>query len=518
MLGVPILQQIQAFDNTLFHALGHLRVGIVFIHGGNVIENRFLFLVHAAQAVLDNNRQFIGIGRIVADAIGNGAGKDMAVAVLVLQTFPVQGGPAGGGANQKPPGLQVSGGPAQVADALEAEHGVVDIKGYQQLALLILAVVHHLAGVGGVIKLAPGGINTNLPEQTLHTEGAGLIRYDRDQPAADFLVLEQCCKDSHEGHGGGNFPVSGPVQLRLKGIETRYFKGFAVGAALGNFTAKLFPLLAHVDHFLAVVLGAVVGNFVQFFIGDGDAEAITENLKFFQAQFLRLMGSVLPFHRGKGIPLDGLGENYRRPAGGVHGLLVGGINLEGVVPATVKLHDVIVGQVLHHFQQFRALAEEVFPGIGAATAPVSLEFTVHGFIHAGLQDAVSVLGQQAVPVTSPHYLDDIPARTAKDTFKFLDDLAIAAHGTVQALQVAVNHENQVVQLLPPGQADGAEAFRLVALPVSQEGPYLAVAFLYQVPLVQILHYMGLIDGLQGAKAHGDGWELPVIMHQPGMGI
>ena len=55
-------------------------------------------------------------------------------------------------------------------------------------------------------------------------------------------------------------------------------------------------------------------------------------------------------------------------------------------------------------------------------------------------------------------------------FQFLDDFSVAAHGPVEALEIAVDDEDQVVELFAGGQRDGPEGFRLVALAVAEEGP------------------------------------------------
>ena len=81
-----------------------------------------------------------------------------------------------------------------------------------------------------------------------------------------------------------------------------------------------------------------------------------------------------------------------------------------------------------------------------------------------------VLGQQRIPVVAPDDLDDVPAGAAEDAFELLNDLAVAAHRAVEPLQVAVDDEDQVVELLARGQRDGAERFGLVAFAVAQEGP------------------------------------------------
>ena len=54
------------------------------------------------------------------------------------------------------------------------------------------------------------------------------------------------------------------------------------------------------------------------------------------------------------------------------------------------------------------------------------------------------------------HFDDVPARAAENGFEFLNDLAVATHRTVETLQVAVDDEDQVVELLARGQRDGAE--------------------------------------------------------------
>jgi hypothetical protein len=84
-----------------------------------------------------------------------------------------------------------------------------------------------------------------------------------------------------------------------------------------------------------------------------------------------------------------------------------------------------------------------------------------------------VAGQQRVPVAAPDDLDDVPAGAAEDRLQLLDDLAVAAHRAVEPLQVAVDHEHQVVEALAGGQRDGAQGLRLVHLAVAEEGPDLA---------------------------------------------
>ena len=71
-------------------------------------------------------------------------------------------------------------------------------------------------------------------------------------------------------------------------------------------------------------------------------------------------------------------------------------------------------------------------------------------------------------------------RAAKNTLQFLNDLAITPHRSVEALQVAVDHEVEIAQTLATGQCDGTERFRLVTLTVSEETPDFAVASVWAI--------------------------------------
>ena len=76
---------------------------------------------------------------------------------------------------------------------------------------------------------------------------------------------------------------------------------------------------------------------------------------------------------------------------------------------------------------------------------------------------------------APHDLDDVPAGAAEQALELLDDLAVAAHRAVEALQVAVDDEDQVVELFPAGERHAGEALGLVHLAVAGEAPHRASA-------------------------------------------
>ena len=127
--------------------------------------------------------------------------------------------------------------------------------------------------------------------------------------------------------------------------------------------------------------------------------------------------------------------------------MIGGVNFVRVVPAAVQAPDVVVGHVRDHGAQLRILAEEMLAYVRAAVGAVGLIVAVQRFFHSLFQRAAFVLIQQRVPIRPPHNFENIPPRAAKDRLQLLYDFAVAAHGTVKALQVAIDDEDEIVQTL-----------------------------------------------------------------------
>ena len=108
----------------------------------------------------------------------------------------------------------------------------------------------------------------------------------------------------------------------------------------------------------------------------------------------------------------------------------------------------------------------------------------------------------------------VPAGAAEVRLELLDDLAVAADRPVEALQVAVDDEGEVVELLARGDADRAERLDLVHLAVAEEGPDVRAGRVGQPAGVQVAVEPGLVDRADRAEAHRDGGELPELRHQP----
>ncbi len=287
-----------------------------------------------------------------------------------------------------------------------------------------------------------------------------------------------------------------------------------LGAAARQVAAQRGAALVQVLHFGRVFRRLEVRQVGQLVVRDGDAEAIAEFADRIQLQLLLLVGRVLGLaHVAHAVALDGLGQDHGRLAFMLGGRVEGGEHLVRIVAATVQAPDVLVAHARHGFQQLGVLAEEMLAHELAVVGLVRLVLAVDGVFHDLAQDAFLVVRQQRIPVAAPDQLDHVPARTAEVAFQFLDDLAVAAHRTVQALQVAVDDEDQVVELFTGGQGDGAERLGFVHFAVAAEHPDLALAGVGDAASVQVLEEAGLVDGHQRAQAHRHRGELPEVRHQ-----
>src|SRR5438132_9943697 len=130
-----------------------------------------------------------------------------------------------------------------------------------------------------------------------------------------------------------------------------------------------------------------------------------------------------------------------------------GVYFDGIVSAQPHAGELLVGKMLNHLKQTWVSPEEVVPEVSPALDEVFLVLTVGDLAHAADQQAVAVILYETVPVAAPNNLDYVPARPAENSLEFLNDLAIAAHRSVQPLQIAIHHEDQVIEPLPRSQGD-----------------------------------------------------------------
>ena len=201
--------------------------------------------------------------------------------------------------------------------------------------------------------------------------------------------------------------------------------------------------------------------------------------------------------RAERVALDGVGEDDGGLAGVLHGGLVGGVDLAVVVAAALELPELLVGPVLDHFLGARVAAEEVFAHVGAVVRAEGLVVAVQGFVHDVDEGVVLVGGEELIPASSPDDFDDVPAGALEEGFEFLDDLAVAAHRSVEALEVAVDDEGQVVEALLGGELEHSAGFGFVHFAVADEGPGVLLGGVLDAVHVQVAVEPRLVDGFGG---------------------
>ncbi len=259
----------------------------------------------------------------------------------------------------------------------------------------------------------------------------------------------------------------------------------------------------------------VVRGVLELLVRDRQLEPVAEDLHLGFGQLLGLVRDVAGLDaRAEGPALDGLDEDRRGRAGVLDRGLVRGIHLAVVVPAAAQLGQVVVGQVLDELAQARIRPEEVLADVRPAGDRVLLELAVERVVHLLDEDAVDVTGQQLVPLPGPDDLDDVPAGAAERGFELLDDLAVAAHRAVEALQVAVHDEGQVVEALARSDVERAERLGLIGLAVADERPDARSARVEDAAVLEVAVEPGLVDRADRAEAHGDRRVLPEVRHEP----
>ena len=183
--------------------------------------------------------------------------------------------------------------------------------------------------------------------------------------------------------------------------------------------------------------------------------------------------------RAEGVALDRLRQDHGRralvldggPVGGVHlARLVAGRARSGTAPASLASVSRAPSARSDGFG-----AEEVLAHVGGVAGGVRLELRVGGLAAGGGSRAPSVSSaKHLVPGRAPQRLDHVPAGGAELGLQLLHDLEVGADRAVEALQVAVDDEGQVVQALAAGQRQGGGRLGLVHLAVAEERPDVGV--------------------------------------------
>ena len=396
--------------------------------------------------MLHDHRHFVGKAGVVAHTVGNGAGQHMAVAIFVLQTLAIECGATRSATQQEAARLHIARRPSQVSDALQTEHGVINVEGHhdavagavrggsrnpaahtasfvdallQNLTGFVLFVVHDLVFIHRGVQLPLWVVDTHLTEQTFHTKSTGLVHQNGHYPRAYMRVSQQDGQKTHIGLGGGNFaPFRGGLHHRFEHLEVRHldlFIGF--GAALGQIPTQRLAALVQIFHFRRVVCRLVKRNLIQLIVWNRNIETVSKGANVIACELFGLVSGVFALAAlAHAKTFHGFDQQHRGLTLMVHRLVIGRIHLLWVVATALQTPNVFVAHVGHHFERFGVFAEKVLPHIGAVVGFKSLVVTVYGVHHQPAQVAFFVSRQQGFPVAAPQELDHVPARATKLAF------------------------------------------------------------------------------------------------------
>ena len=390
---------------------------------------------------------------------------------------------------------------------------------FQNLSIQGLAVTQHRANVFGLIALTHARVNAHLFEQVGHAKGARLIGHDGHDAWPQRGVFEQVAQQAHKGHGGGHFFARCiDREVRVLG-QCRHRHDIGLGVALRHVAAQALALRMQVVHLCAVVGGLEELQLRGLLIGQRQVETVSEFNQGRLVEFLLAVGGHLALPGlAHAIAFFGVRQDHRGLALVVGRCGIGRIDLHQVVAATFEAVNLLVGHTLGQTRQLFVLTKE---GV-AVEAPVfgrkGLHLAVHRVGKRTHQGSGDIAGKQTIPITAPHQLDDVPTSATEQALQLINDAAVATHRSVQALQIAVDHPHQVVELFTRGQRERAHALRLVHLAIAEHAPHLAGAAVLQLAVCEVAHEARVVDRTDRANAHRAGGELPKIRHQPGMRV
>ena len=405
----------------------------------------------------------------------------MAVTIFVLQTFTVQRRTTGSTTNQEATSLLVACLPAQVTDTLEPEHGVVDVERnhrqivgavrgrssqpgcastqfvdtfLQDLTFLVFFIVSNLLTVLRGVLLTVRAVDTDLTEQTFHTESTCFISDDRNQTIFDRLVLQHHVQGTNESDSGGDFFVL-LFQQRTEVFQSRQFQLLSeVRLTSWQVAMQFLTLSVQISVLFRTFREGDVRQVFNLLIGHRNVETVADITHAVHVHFLNLVSDVFTFSGvTHAVTFDGMGEDYSCFAFGFLRFFQCSVNFLRIVTTAVQRPNLLISPVSNQCCGFRVFTEEVLTYICAIFGFEGLVVAVNGFVHQLDQFTAGVFTQQLIPTTAPHDFDNVPASAREDAFQFVNNLAVTGYRAVKTLQVTVDNKDQVVQFFTGRDGD-----------------------------------------------------------------
>ena len=383
---------VDTFTDTFLSTFRHCRHVVVFVQRSDVVVNVLLFFtIHTLQTVMHEDSNFVSVSRVVRDTVRDSQRLNMAVTIFVLQTFAVQGGTTGSTADQEATRLLVTSRPAQIADTLEAEHRVIDVERnhrqivgavrgrrcqpgtpsaqlvdpfLQNLTFLVFFIVSNLLAVLRGVLLTVRAVNTNLTEQTFHTESTRFVGDDRHQTIFDRLVLQHHVQSTNESDSGRDL-FALLFQQRAEILQARQLQLLGeVRLAAWQITVQFLTLSVQIGMLFRTFREGDVRQFFDICIRHRHIETVADVTHAVHVHFLNLVRDVFTFSRvAHAVTFNGMSKDYRRFAFGFLRFLECSVDFLRIVTTTVQCPDLLVSPVCNQCCGFRIFTEEVFANI-----------------------------------------------------------------------------------------------------------------------------------------------------------
>ena len=198
----------------------------------------------------------------------------------------------------------------------------------------------------------------------------------------------------------------------------------------------------------------------------------------------------------------------------IGGRSISSVNFDEVMPAAFQAVDLVISHPLCQFCELFVLSKECVAIKAAIFCGEGLHLSVDRVCKSSCQGARDIAGKQTIPIATPNELDDVPACAGKEFFELVDDSTVTAHRAIQALKIAIDYPDQIVEAFAGGQRQGAHGFRLIHFAVTKHAPDFAGRAVKQIAMAEVAHEARMIDRTDWPNPHRPCGKLPEIRHEP----
>jgi hypothetical protein len=159
----------------------------------------------------------------------------------------------------------------------------------------------------------------------------------------------------------------------------------------------------------------------------------------------------------------------------------------------VRREELVIGHVSDAVLQPIGLkelsAKEATILLGSPALLIAIRSSLQGLD----QSAIVIVINELVESFAPNKLDAVEASSSIHALELLDHLGVASHRSIEALVVAVDNHDQVVEALAACHSDTGCQLRLVHLTIPDEAPDSTLRSVCKTAKVKIAEKTRLVD-------------------------